>query len=349
MRKTIRAVPPVIVFFTGMIHGYSQNLLNLGGWVPGTGAVTAFAINGVATENQREWGSGPGGNRVVVWKAIPNGGNDADGGWNSTAVSIDAASMYRLTVWIKKLNSNDGTTYFGCSQNNVVTALNGTANNNPYFWVGDLPELDKWYLLVGYVHGSGDSSLVSMGGVYDGVTGAKVSNCTDFKFAAGAAQLVHRAYLYYDPNTSDRQFFYGPRIEQVNGNEPSIATLLGSLGTGAAGATNFSGKVGILTSDPGDYALAVKGKLRAQEIKVDAPANWPDYVFEKGHQKMTLEELAAYVKANKHLPGIPGAEEVKEKGIDLAEMNRLLLEKIEELTLYLIKQGKTIQELKNTQ
>ncbi len=125
----------------------------------------------------------------------------------------------------------------------------------------------------------------------------------------------------------------------MTGNEPPVAALLGTLGISGAGATNFSGKVGILTNDPGDYALAVKGKLRVQEIKVDAPANWPDYVFEEDHQKMTLEELAAFVKANKHLPGIPSAAELKEKGLDLAAMNKLLLEKIEELTLYLIEVG----------
>ena len=83
------------------------------------------------------------------------------------------------------------------------------------------------------------------------------------------------------------------------------------------------------------------------DLVVQAPHTnkWPDYVFEKNHNIMTIPELEAYIKIYKHLPGIPSADDVEENGIDVAEMNALILKKIEELTLHIIKQNKKIEKL----
>src|SRR5690606_8671802 len=89
-----------------------NNLLNTSSWVVGTGAVTGFSINGSASENSRELGLNHVGEEVVLWKAIPDSGNNADGGWESDFITINNNNSYRLSVWIKKSNSNDGTTYF---------------------------------------------------------------------------------------------------------------------------------------------------------------------------------------------------------------------------------------------
>jgi hypothetical protein len=101
---------------------------------------------------------------------------------------------------------------------------------------------------------------------------------------------------------------------------------------------NKDGDVGIGTSTP-NAKLAVNGKIRAQEIKVET-ANWPDYVFTKGYHLPSLEETEQHIKEKGHLPGIPSAEEVKANGVDLGEMNAKLLQKIEELTLLLIEKDK---------
>lgn len=69
---------------------------------------------------------------------------------------------------------------------------------------------------------------------------------------------------------------------------------------------------------------------------------WPDYVFDEKHDLMTLKNLEKYIKQNKHLPEIPSSEDVKKDGVDLVEMNKLLLKKIEELTLYIIELNKKI-------
>ncbi|MFL0094757.1 T9SS type A sorting domain-containing protein, partial [Tenacibaculum maritimum] len=98
--------------------------------------------------------------------------------------------------------------------------------NNPYFWVGDLPKLNKWYMLVGFVHGSTYNSTINYGAIYDGATGQKVKEITDYKFKNTATVLRHRSYLYYDTNILDRQYFYAPRMEMVDGKEPTINELL---------------------------------------------------------------------------------------------------------------------------
>jgi hypothetical protein len=103
-----------------------------------------------------------------------------------------------------------------------------------------------------------------------------------------------------------------------------------------------SGDVGIGTMDPKGYKLAVNGKIRAHEIKVEI-ANWPDYVFTKDYKLPPLDETEKHIKEKGHLPGIPSAEEVKANGIDLGEMNAKLLQKIEELTLHLITQSKIFE------
>lgn len=104
------------------------------------------------------------------------------------------------------------------------------------------------------------------------------------------------------------------------------------------------GNVGIGTATP-DAKLAVKGTIHTNEVKVDLNgAVAPDYVFEKDYHLISLEETKAYIDANKHLPEVPSAKEMEKNGVQLGEMNLLLLKKVEELTLHLIEQQKTNQD-----
>ncbi len=105
---------------------------------------------------------------------------------------------------------------------------------------------------------------------------------------------------------------------------------------GASLLVNHIGNVGIGTTIP-DAKLTVKGNIHAEEVKVDLSVPGPDYVFKEGYDLKSLEEVQNYIKENGHLPNIPSAKEMEVSGIQLGEMDMKLLEKIEELTLYIIK------------
>ena len=108
---------------------------------------------------------------------------------------------------------------------------------------------------------------------------------------------------------------------------------------------SYVGKVSInTTSNPGNYELIVNGEIRAKEVIVET--GWADYVFENGYNLKSIQEVESFIKENKHLPDIPSANEVEANGVDLGEMNMLLLKKVEELTLYIINQQKEIEALK---
>ena len=121
--------------------------------------------------------------------------------------------------------------------------------------------------------------------------------------------------------------------------------------------TERNGQIGIGTTHP-DATLTVKGKIHTQEVLVDLNgAVAPDYVFEdyflgrstlkSDYSFPSLRFVGEYVELHHHLPGIPSAEELEVEGMELKEMNLLLLQKIEELTLYTLEQQKEIDRLKS--
>jgi len=109
-----------------------------------------------------------------------------------------------------------------------------------------------------------------------------------------------------------------------------------------------TGNLGIGTNSFVDgtetFRLSVEGKIRAHAVKVYT--DWADFVFEPNYELQTLEEVERYINKNGHLKNIPSAEEVEVNGIELGEMNKLLLQKIEELTLYVIELKKEVEMLK---
>ncbi len=108
----------------------------------------------------------------------------------------------------------------------------------------------------------------------------------------------------------------------------------------------WGGNVGIGTTAP-DAKLAVKGTVHAQEVKVDLSVPGPDYVFDSDYKLLSLEEIKTYIDKNKHLPEVPSAKEMEANGVNLGEMNMLLLKKIEELTLHIIDLEKRIKTVES--
>jgi hypothetical protein len=94
------------------------------------------------------------------------------------------------------------------------------------------------------------------------------------------------------------------------------------------------GNMGIGTNSP-LAKLGVNGLIRSKEVKVET-TNWPDYVFNPTYNLPSLSVVKAYINKNQHLPEMPSEMDVAKDGISLGEMNKLLVKKVEELTLYLI-------------
>jgi len=142
-------------------------------------------------------------------------------------------------------------------------------------------------------------------------------------------------------------------ISQVNNKDSkAIAVLNGNdenfvvMGDGRV-FIKGNGKLGIGTTNiPADAEMAVDGIIYAEGIEVQMSGDWPDYVFEKNYPLMPLNLLEGLINQNKHLPGIPSAQQIKEEGFNVAKMDALLLQKIEELTLHMIQLNKEIENLK---
>jgi hypothetical protein len=148
-------------------------------------------------------------------------------------------------------------------------------------------------------------------------------------------------------NWSTSQPGYGLRLQSVWDNHGIIQKFVQDFNGSSYSALSFyQGKIGIGTDLP-DAALAVKGIIHTNEVRVDLTgAVAPDYVFEPGYDLKTLSETETYIKENKHLPEVPSAKQMEEEGLNLKEMNLLLLKKVEELTLYLIDLKKETVEMK---
>jgi hypothetical protein len=110
---------------------------------------------------------------------------------------------------------------------------------------------------------------------------------------------------------------------------------------------DHAGNVGIGTENTRGYKLAVVGPLICERATVKLKSNWPDFVFDSTYKLPSLEETALFIDANKHLPGVPTAAAIDKDGLDIGEMNRILLQKVEELTLYLIELKKDNQTQKS--
>jgi len=101
--------------------------------------------------------------------------------------------------------------------------------------------------------------------------------------------------------------------------------------------------VGIGTTIP-SHKLSVNGIIRSKEVVVES-ANWPDYVFTNQYPLKPLDEVEQFIKQNKHLPNIPSASEIEKNGLELGAVQNKMMEKIEELTLYIIELKKEMKAL----
>jgi hypothetical protein len=108
---------------------------------------------------------------------------------------------------------------------------------------------------------------------------------------------------------------------------------------------NNAGQLGMGTAPTANATLTVKGSILTEQVRVRLQANWPDYVFAPSYRLAPLAEVAQYIRTHGHLPNVPSAAQVEKEGsVELGTMNAKLLEKVEELTLYLIEEKKAREQ-----
>jgi RHS repeat-associated protein len=197
---------------------YKNNLLY--DWtLNNSGSTPFYNQEGLNSENTIVNGTTPFGDTDLLWecKEVQGAGGS---GWTTDFFAVDKTKPYRYTTWVKRTgNLTEGAVYHGPYS---VNNLDGTSNTNPYFWYGDLPQIDTWYLLVGYIHPSDYTGAdVGISGVYD-VLGNKVLDGTEFKWNTTATTARFRNYMFNVTDTSIRQYFWSPLLQKIDGTELSV-------------------------------------------------------------------------------------------------------------------------------
>lgn len=259
-----------------------------------------------------------------------------------------------------KFNAGAGNTILGASAGLYSTGVGTGANN----------------LFVGFSSGQkNENSNNTFLGTQSGRNNISGANNVFLGYQAGYNELGS-SKLYIENSSAATPLIYGDFSADRVGVNSLPVTTNGVLHTLSVGGTihatgiyvngvslsdggfefwtkagnnvwNNTGNVGIgtpLTSNPNNYKLAVNGKLGAKEVQIEN-SSWPDFVFLNEYKLMTLPELEGYIKQNGHLPEIPSAKEVEENGILVGEMNAKLLQKVEELTLYIIELEKKLEAI----
>ena len=209
-----------------------SNILEPENWVPGTsGSQPGWGQNGATSKNSITFAHGPFDSHSKVWKSYNSDvTSTADGGFISSYYSIDNTKLYRLSMWVKRTVIGDGSCYFGTngSPTAVRNYSNTSLNGNPYFDVTSGSEIDDWQLWIGHVHPQGTpvGSIHGDTGRYNVGSLTNLNGVTDFQFDPLTTSLRHRNYLYYSTIVGTTQYTYMPRMDLVDGSEPSLSDLV---------------------------------------------------------------------------------------------------------------------------
>ena len=303
-------------------------------WTLGTGGVAYYTGGnvGIGTSN-------PGLNALQIGAPnYPSNGYAlyANGGQYGAEISINNTSGLGLQVG----NAANGTSGLALDVvNNVSSGLVDLFN-------------------VGWNGNVGIGTLTPTALLNVGNAGVPFGNVTTLGIAVRPTDTVGLSVRTGSSNTAypnpTIQFCTTGHCNYIGMSNASGSLLLGNFGTtGYIGNTDAaaalviapSGNVGIGTTNPctnsqapSNCKMSVAGAIQAQAVVVNT--GWSDYVFAPGYHLQPLSEVAAYVKENQHLPGIPSAAEVEKSGVNVGEMESKLLAKVEELTLHMIEAEK---------
>jgi hypothetical protein len=320
-----------------LVHTYLQSQTfdgNLGSkslsWTTEQKDFNSLPRVGIAPMSIKLWDNYEGANAPSSWGSLLElNGKEShlvsqlyfDNTWNGSRISYRTA-FYGQNTW-------ESWRYILDSKSDVQSVGNlkitGNANN---------------YILNGYV-GIGTTTPNSKLTIRSGGTGVSIHPGTNPYFGTLAFNRESGTGEIFDVNGQAFQINNGGtdkhlHFQVYNGNGSQITNE-------ALVISGINGNIGIGTSNP-TSKLTVAGDINSREVKVTVNAG-ADFVFAEDYDLPSLDSVDKYITANKHLPEIASAKEMQKDGINLSEMNIKLLQKVEELTLYVIEQNKRIEKL----
>lgn len=272
--------------------------------------------------------TGSNGNQPKMFFHLPNVGTSGDAifEWDADDSGVNR-TIYR----------------FEASSDRILEIKGWQDGNKSDFWFGD-DASDKFYISKFGKVGIGTVSPESELSIYSGSSGG-----TAHAYSKATVEHSDDAMIsILTPNDKIGYFGFADNNDtfvagiQYHHSEDNMYFRVNNHGTNDADLMiKSNGNVGIGTATPGNK-LEVNGTIRSKEVIVEA-TSWPDFVFKTDYNMPSLSFVENYIKEHGHLPNIPSQQEVEENGQSLGETQKLLLQKIEEMTLYIIELNKKIE------
>jgi len=207
---------------------YRPSLLDYSTWENGSVGTSQPGFTNYGRSFDISVAKNPWGEDDVMWRAYSDSDTQQSGGFYTPLVDIDPTKHHRFTIWLRRSVSGNGNWYVGCARDNLTASTDGVINENPYFDYGTNYFDNEWVILVGYLYANGttDTDTFTDHGIYD-VNGKRLSDIDrNFTMADGATKNYMRAFLYRSTAVDTEQFFYRPRIDVMDGSQPTLQELL---------------------------------------------------------------------------------------------------------------------------
>ena len=305
-----------------MRNSQGSNILNDShNWSIGNGGSSGYGANGSATEQSRALRMGPSGRQAVTWRSTPDATSGADGGWNSSSYSIDTSYTYRWSVWCKRYTSGTGGTFYLGMNPAPIRNDNDSVQGNPYWYCPAISNMvqDRWYLIIGhcFYEGYTGSRHPQSGWWYKDTNNNLVKtdlgfcNCgnEDVRWNPGTTTSMHRSYHFYTTNTASGIEWSAPRVDKLDGSEPTLGEMFDIGDEGWRDLTNNDRSVSWVNdkptwvADPGYWSFngtSARAQLLGNEYSFTSGSG-VDYSFEVWFRMRTLP--TAQYGVNGHILG----------------------------------------------